>query len=100
MGGSFEGSEEGIQATIALYNNWVSSLGNPTNVYEANSREANENLLLDTYMLVLTDRKNVTETRLPLDKVTGIIKDEILPIVDGSATSSEIVPFNEMSPTF
>ena len=100
MGGSFEGSEEGIQATIALYNNWVSSLGNPTNVYEANSREANENLLLDTYMLVLTDRKNVTETRLPLDKVTGIIKDEILQIVDGSATSSEIVPFNEMSPTF
>lgn len=100
MGGSFEGSEEGIQATIALYNNWVSSLGNPTNVYEANSREANENLLLDTYMLVLTDRKNVTETRLPLDKVTGIIKDEILPIVDGSAISSEIVPFNEMSPTF
>lgn len=100
MGGSFEGSEEGIQATIALYNNWVNSLGNPTNVYEANSREANENLLLDTYMLVLTDRKNVTETRLPLDKVTGIIKDEILPIVDGSATSSEIVPFNEMSPTF
>lgn len=100
MGGSFEGSEEGVRATIALYNNWVSSLGNPTNVYEANSREANENLLLDTYMLVLTDRKNVTETRLPLDKVTGIIKDEILPIVDGSATSSEIVPFNEMSPTF
>lgn len=100
MGGSFEGSEEGIQATIALYNNWVNSLGNPTNVYEANSREANENLLLDTYMLVLTDRKNVTETRLPLDKVTGIIKNEILPIVDGSATSSEIVPFNEMSPTF
>lgn len=100
MGGSFEGSEEGIQATVALYNNWVNSLGNPTNVYEANSREANENLLLDTYMLVLTDRKNVTETRLPLDKVTGIIKDEILPIVDGSVTSSEIVPFNEMSPTF
>lgn len=100
MGGSFEGSEEGIQATIALYNNWVSSLGNPTNVYEANSREANENLLLDTYMLVLTDRKNVTETRLPLDKVTGIIKNEILPIVDGSVISSEIVPFNEMSPTF
>ena len=100
IGGSFEGSEEGVQATITLYNNWVNSLGNPSNIYEANSREANENLLLDTYLLVLTDRKNVTETRLPLDNVTGIIKDEILPIVDGSVSSAKIVPFNEMSPTF
>lgn len=51
-------------------------------------------------MLVLTDKKNVTETRLPLDKVTGIIKNEILPIVDGTTTSREQIPFIEMSPTF
>lgn len=51
-------------------------------------------------MLVLTDKKNVTETRLPLDKVTGIIKNEILPIVDGTTTSREPIPFIEMSPTF
>ena len=99
-GGSFEESDRGYEATLKLYNNWLKQLGNPTNVYEANSREANENLLLDTYMLVLTDKKNVTETRLPLDKVTGIIKNEILPIVDGTTTSREPIPFIEMSPTF
>lgn len=99
-GGSFEESDRGYEATLKLYNNWLKQLGNPTNVYEANSREANENLLLDTYMLVLTDKKNVTETRLPLDKVTGIIKNEILPIVDGTTTSREQIPFVEMSPTF
>jgi len=69
---------------MRLFNNWLNRLGNPTNVYEANSREANENLLLDTYMLVLTDDKNITETRLPLDKVTGVIKNEILPVVDSN----------------
>lgn len=100
MDGSFEESSEGYEATLKLYNNWLKELGSPTNVYEANSREANENLLLDTYMLVLTDKKNVTETRLPLDKVTGIIKNEILPIVDGTTTSREQIPFVEMSPTF
>lgn len=101
MGGSFEVSDEGYEATIRLYNNWLNELGNPTNVYEANSREANENLLLDTYILVLTDKKNVTETRLPLDKTTGIIKDEILPIVDGNVKENvQPIPFFEMSPTF
>lgn len=101
MGGSFEVSDEGYEATIKLYNNWLNELGNPTNVYEANSREANENLLLDTYILVLTDKKNVTETRLPLDKTTNIIKDEILPIVDGNVKENEQpIPFFEMSPTF
>lgn len=85
---------------MKLFNNWLNKLGNPTNVYEANSREANENLLLDTYMLVLTDKKNITETRLPLDKVTGIIKDEVLTIVDGNSVTTDYIPFNEMSPTF
>lgn len=99
-GGSFEGSERGQEATMRLFNSWLSRLGNPTNVYEANSREANENLLLDTYMLVLTDDKNITETRLPLDKVTGVIKNEILPIVDSNQKKGDEVPFLELSPTF
>ena len=85
---------------MRLFNNWLNRLGNPTNVYEANSREANENLLLDTYMLVLTDDKNITETRLPLDKVTGVIKNEILPIVDSNQKKGDEVPFLELSPTF
>ena len=85
---------------MRLFNNWLNRLGNPTNVYEANSREANENLLLDTYMLVLTDDKNITETRLPLDKVTGVIKNEILPVVDSNQKKGDEVPFLELSPTF
>lgn len=68
--------------------------------YEGNSKEANENLLLRTYLDVLTDKKNIGETRLPLDKTTGIIKDEILPIVDGPAKNQELIPYKELSPTY
>lgn len=89
---------EDIDANNLLFNRWRSSLGN--DVYSANSREANENLLLDTYLSVLTDKKNVGETRLPLDKVTGIIKNEILPIVDGKSKVSQIIPYRELSPTY
>lgn len=98
--GLYEVSERGSEAVEKLYNSWLESIGNPTNVYEANSREANENLLLDTYLTVLTDKKVVDQTRLPLDKVTGIIKDEILPIVDGEVNKSEHMPFKELSPTY
>lgn len=98
--GSYEVSERGSEAVEKLYNSWLESIGNPTNIYEANSREANENLLLDTYLTVLTDKKVVDQTRLPLDKVTGIIKDEILPIVDGEVNKSEHMPFKELSPTY
>lgn len=97
---SYEVSERGSEAVEKLYNSWLESIGNPTNIYEANSREANENLLLDTYLTVLTDKKVVDQTRLPLDKVTGIIKDEILPIVDGEVNKSEHMPFKELSPTY
>lgn len=100
QGGQLEESDRGYSATITLYNRWLESIGSPTNVYEANSREANENLLLDTYLAVLTDKKNVDETRLPLDKVTGIIKGEILPIVDGTGKLGDRVPFRELSPTY
>lgn len=100
QGGEFEESPRGYSATFTLYNRWLESIGSPTNVYEANSREANENLLLDTYLAVLTDKKNVDETRLPLDKVTGIIKGEILPIVDGKGKLGDRIPLRELSPTY
>lgn len=100
QGGELEESARGYSATYTLYNRWLESIGSPTNVYEANSREANENLLLDTYLAVLTDKKNVDETRLPLDKVTGIIKEEILPIVDGQGKLGDRIPFRELSPTY
>lgn len=69
-------------------------------IYDANSREANENLLLDMYMAVLTDSKNVDETRLPLDNTTAILKDEILPIVDGPDVDKSNYSFMYVSPTY
>ncbi len=73
---------------------------NPGKSYEKNSREANENLLLETYLTVMTDTKNVDETRLPLDKVTNTVKGEVLRIVDGPKKESEHIPFREISPTY
>lgn len=83
-----------------LYVRWLDSLGNPQDVYEYNSKEANENLLLDTYFAVITDKKNVNETRLPLDKATGILKGEVLNIIDKFTPAKPFVPYNELSPTF
>lgn len=100
QGGELEETVRGYSAAFTLYNRWLESINSPTNVYEANSREANENLLLDTYLAVLTDKKNVDETRLPLDKVTGIIKEEILPIVDGQGKLGDRIPLRELSPTY
>ena len=79
---------------------FVWDIANPESSYAKNSREANENLLLETYLTVLTDNKNVDETRLPLDKVTDIIKGEILPIVDGVNAHKEFIPLSEVSPTY
>ena len=83
-----------------LYNEFIEKRGDPKNIYELNSKEANENLLIDTYMAVLTDNKNVTETRLPLDKTTGIIKNEILKVIDFGTDKTKEIPLYEVSPTY
>ena len=50
--------------------------------FEANSREANENLLLDMYLSVISNPMNFAEARQPLDTVTDYLKDKILKDVD------------------
>ena len=102
-GGEYAEGQEA--AVIKLFDSYLESLGisnneEEYNEYDANSREACENLLLDAYMAVLTDNSNVNQTRLPLDKVTGIVKDEILPIVDGPAQDTELIPFEELTPSY
>lgn len=50
--------------------------------FEANTREANENMLLDMYLSVISNPMNFAEARQPLDTVTDYLKDKILKDVD------------------
>lgn len=50
--------------------------------FEVNSREANENMLLDMYLSVISNPMNFAEARQPLDTVTDYLKDKILKDVD------------------
>jgi ribA/ribD-fused uncharacterized protein len=50
--------------------------------FEANSKEANENMLLDIYISVISNPLNFAEARQPLDTVTDYLKDTILKEVD------------------
>jgi|WetSurMetagenome_2_1015567.scaffolds.fasta_scaffold364484_1 hypothetical protein len=51
-------------------------------------------------MTVLTDSTNVDETKLPLDNTTNIIKNEILPIVDGKFNNEVNYSYQHASPTY
>lgn len=50
--------------------------------FEANSKEANENMLLDMYISVISNPLNFAEARQPLDTVTDYLKNTILKEVD------------------
>lgn len=50
--------------------------------FEANSKEANENLLLDMYISVISNPLNFAEARQPLDTVTDYLKGTILKEID------------------
>lgn len=68
--------------------------------YAENSREANENLLLDMYQYLMTEEKNVDETKAPLDNTTDLVKNEILPIIDSGLGKDENFSFKHLSPTY
>ena len=57
--------------------------------YEANSKEALENRLLDMYLAVLTNANTFNEVRQPLDAVTDYLKDHILSVVDSLTQQSK-----------
>lgn len=50
--------------------------------FEANSKEANENMLLDMYISVISNPLNFAEARQPLDTVTDYLRYTILKEVD------------------
>lgn len=71
--------------------------------FEANSKEANENMLLDMYISVISNPLNFAEARQPLDTVTDYLKDTILKEVDtitgqGKRTSKSQLYYT--TPTF
>lgn len=57
--------------------------------YEANSKEALENRLLDMYLAVLTNANTFNEVRQPLDTVTDYLKNHILSVVDSLTQQSK-----------
>lgn len=81
------------------YINWTAKNQGKTK-WEANSREANENRLLDMYMTVLTDNSNVNETRATLDAVTDYLKGTVLKNVDGNIETDLDIPYADLSPAF
>lgn len=57
------------------------------------------NKLLDSYTLVISDDKTISETRASIDTLTGILTKEILPNVK-STVLEEAKPFYELMPSF
>lgn len=57
------------------------------------------NKLLDSYTLVISDEKTLAETRASIDTLTGILKKEILPLVQ-TTELKEAEPMYELMPSF
>ena len=57
------------------------------------------NKLLDSYTLVISDQKTLAETRASIDTLTGILKKEILPLVQ-TTEIKEAEPMYELMPSF
>lgn len=81
------------------YLKWVANNKGKTK-WELNSREANENRLLDMYMTMLTDNSNVNETRATLDDTTDYLKKTILKNVDGEVEIEVDEAYADLTPTF
>lgn len=57
------------------------------------------NKLLDSYTLVISDKKTLAETRASIDTLTSILKKEILPLVQ-TTELKEAEPMYELMPSF
>lgn len=89
--------EDGIKKTRKVeFNDEVEG----DNKFMENSREANENRLLDMYMMVLNDKKNAHETKASLDAPTTKLKEGALKAVREATKTINETPFYELSPTY
>lgn len=66
---------------------------------EKQSKEALQNAIIQNYQLVVSDTKNMAETRASIDTLTSILKNEILPEVDPKS-QEQVLPMAELLPSF
>lgn len=67
--------------------------------YGEQSKGALINKLIDSYTLVISDEKTISETRASIDTLTKLLQKEILPLLQDS-TDEEAKPFYELMPSF
>lgn len=67
--------------------------------YRQQSTGALQNELLDMYTAVVSDEKNMAETRASIDTLTSIMKKDIVKLVK-KKSKEEALPFYEMMPSF
>lgn len=67
--------------------------------YTKQSKEALVNRMLDYYTLIVSDNKNMAETRASIDTLTKLLQTDILPLVQTKAVG-EASPFYELMPSF
>ena len=72
---------------------------NDAKSYTEQTEGALINKLLDSYTLVISDKKTLAETRASIDTLTGILKKEILPLVQ-TTELKEAEPMYELMPSF
>lgn len=72
---------------------------NDAKSYTEQTEGALINKLLDSYTLVISDKKALAETRASIDTLTGILKKEILPLVQ-TTELKEAEPMYELMPSF
>lgn len=63
------------------------------------SPEALQNMIIQNYQLVVSDTKNMAETRASIDTLTGMLQDDVLPLIS-SSSKQEADPFYELLPSF
>lgn len=72
---------------------------NDAKTYTEQTEGALINKLLDSYTLVISDKKTLAETRASIDTLTGILKKEILPLVQ-TTELKEAETMYELMPSF
>ena len=70
-----------------------------SNDVQEQSNEALQNMIIQNYQLVVSDSKNMAETRASIDTLTGMLQSDVLPFISESS-KQEADPFYELLPSF
>lgn len=63
------------------------------------STKALQNMIIQSYQLVVSDSKNMAETRASIDTLTKLLQKDILPLIQPSV-KEEALPMYELLPSF